>query len=352
MFREPTVFIVGAGASAEADLPVGETLKQQIKLLTPVRNSNFIETLESGDALIFDALKIASRPPGSALDAESFERRLAAARRVATALPLAGSIDSLLESYADDADMRLFGKLAIARTILAAESKSRLIKYGSQEGRLKDELRIEDTWYPKLARMIFDGRRPSDGPAIFNNVSVICFNYDRCIESFFFNALRRYFSMDASAARTAMCGLKIVHPYGKVGDLAWQSNARGAVNFGAEPSADQLLSISSQIRIYTEQSNDTTIATEITRIIASSTRAVFLGFGFHQQNLDLLRPKNGSRIFSVVMTSLGISSFDIEMAKSLAGNCVNLKNGYPNVSAPQGIGCKELFNALGLTLKN
>lgn len=352
MFREPTVFVIGAGASAEADLPVGEKLKQEIKLLTPVGDSSFLDTMASGDQLVFDALMLASRPANSSLDVQSFKNRLAAARRVATALSLAGSIDALLESHAQDADMRLFGKLAIARAILFAESKSRLKRYGPIEGDAEDELRVDKTWYPKLAKFIFDGRRPSDGPAIFNNVSMICFNYDRCIETFFFNALRRYFSMDADTARNAMSGLNIIRPYGKVGSLGWQSPLQDAVEFGAEVTAEKLLSLSSQIRIYTEQSNDTNVTNEISQVMTQANRAVFLGFGFHRQNIDLIRPTKESRISSVLMTSFGLSAQDIHVAMRLACVCVHGGVDPSHVVSPHDSSCSALFTKASLALKN
>jgi hypothetical protein len=42
---------------------------------------------------------------------------------------------------------------------------------------------------------------------------------------------------------------------------------------------------------------------------------VFLGFGFHQQNLELVRPEDPSDAKRVFATALGISKSDCEVVK-------------------------------------
>lgn len=351
MFREPTVFIVGAGASAEFDLPSGEALKTTIRKMTPARSQNFAKDNTAGDNLVYEALKLASTNAHGQLDIAALDRRLAAAKQISTSLSLAGSIDALLESHSDDEDMRLYGKLAIVKAIVGAESQSRLKKYKIVEDDPKLEASIAGTWYPEFAKMIFEGRRPGDGPRIFENLFIICFNYDRCIEQFLFIALRRYFAMDEDTARIAMTGLKIVHPYGTVGGLPWRSET-DTIEFGAEIDADRLLSVQSRIRVYTEQQRDTKIVEDIQKCVSTARRAVFLGFGFHRQNLELIKPRDGSQIGVVLSTSLGLSAEDVAMARQLAVNTVKFRGTTPNIIFPYNCSCTALFSQLSLTLKN
>jgi hypothetical protein len=69
------------------------------------------------------------------------------------------------------------------------------------------------------------------------------FNYDRCIEQYLFHALQDYYGVSPHEASAMMASLKIFRPYGKIGDLPWQSQ-EGAVPFGKSPT----LNLSSKLR--------------------------------------------------------------------------------------------------------
>lgn len=60
MFKSKTVFIVGAGASCEAGLPSGDTLKERIAELLDIRFNDWGSDQISGDRRIVKALREAA----------------------------------------------------------------------------------------------------------------------------------------------------------------------------------------------------------------------------------------------------------------------------------------------------
>jgi len=65
--------------------------------------------------------------------------------------------------------------------------------------------------------MLTEGVKCADVDEIFNNVSIVCFNYDRCIEIFLKEALITYYKIDEIKSVDLVGRLNIIHPYGSVG---------------------------------------------------------------------------------------------------------------------------------------
>lgn len=93
----------------------------------------------------------------------------------------------------------------------------------------------------------------------------------------------------------------ILHVYGKLADLPWQSDS-GLV-YGSrdlKPFIDHMMG---SIRVIYERTNDE--IQNITRIIKKSRRIFFLGFGFASENLSALElPQiipEGQRIYGTVL---------------------------------------------------
>src|SRR5690349_15528790 len=104
-----TVFILGAGASAEAKLPTGSELKTDI-----ARALNITDDFGrpgKGDIKIAQALYSFANTahPYSG----NMERFWNAAQRICRAMPQAISIDSFIDSHSGDEEIELCGKLAI-----------------------------------------------------------------------------------------------------------------------------------------------------------------------------------------------------------------------------------------------
>jgi len=81
-----TVFVIGAGASCEVGLPVGEELKGKISQLLNIQYDNFRTKMKSGDHTIQQAL----------CKTNNYHRLALAALRIKDALPLAISIDNFM----------------------------------------------------------------------------------------------------------------------------------------------------------------------------------------------------------------------------------------------------------------
>jgi len=55
-----------------------------------------------------------------------------------------------------------------------------------------------------------------DLASMFDNISIICFNYDRCIEHYLYSALVAHYGITKPAAAKIMGKLRIHHPYGVI----------------------------------------------------------------------------------------------------------------------------------------
>src|SRR4051794_31475196 len=137
-------------------------------------------------------------------------------------------------------------------------------------------------------RHLVAGANPEN---IFDNLSIISFNYDRCTEYFLFHAVKAVFSVGDAEAAEAMQSLQILHPYGTVGLLPELSDAAGGVPFGQQTS--DCSALRSSIHTYTEQISDRTQQALVHHVIRDCGRLIFMGFAFHQQNMKLLRPQDG-----------------------------------------------------------
>ena len=158
-------------------------------------------------------------------------------------------------------------------------------------------------------QILTDGRRKENINQLFEDVYCITFNYDRCIEHFFFHALQNYYNIKPDEAAGIMQGFKIFHPYGMVGRLPWQGG-RVSTPFGADVSGRDLLSLAEQIKTYTERIEDEEAITEMRQLVQKAKVIVFLGFAFHQQNMRLIKPDQKSKAKRVFATARGISSGD------------------------------------------
>jgi hypothetical protein len=131
---------------------------------------------------------------------------------------------------------------------------------------------------------------------IFNNLAIINFNYDRCVEHFMYHAMLHLYPSRGEAFIVELLNstLKVIHPYGRVGNLIWQDR-KNAAHFGMERTGDELAQLSTQIRTYNEEVDDTAKVEEIRKRMAEAQRIVFLGFHFHKQNVELIAPARESK---------------------------------------------------------
>lgn len=308
MFKSNTVFIVGAGASKEAGLPVGNELTLKIADLVNIYAD--LGQLKAGDYRVFEAMKQLQRS-----DARWEKNQfLGSGRALAEAMDMAVSIDTFLESHASNSEFVMVGKLGIVRAIAMAEHKSKMAASKDRVSpfRIRD---LSGTWYTSLAQQLFTGI-PADRPQYaFTGVSFVVFNYDRCLQTFLVRAMEVYFRITTEQAQAIVSAVPIVHAYGTIGSVF--PGTPGFVSYGDEDV--DLVSAVERIKTFSE-SVDSEIAVKIKQLVGDADTLVFLGFGFHSQNMELLSPGDRFELdhpnrYRAFATTFGLSESDAQFAR-------------------------------------
>src|SRR5262249_49387219 len=140
--------------------------------------------------------------------------------------------------------------------------------------------------------------------------------------------------------------LRIYHPYGTVGHLPWQKK-QPSVEFGGYEDRDDLVAVSEQIKTFTERIDDQNFLAGMKDCISSAKKMAFLGFAFHEQNMELLRLSNKANVDSVYATTLARSDSDKQIIKSLINSCLKRNTTTHELVDSE---CAVLFDQFSLTL--
>lgn len=294
MIRVPTTFVIGAGASAELNFPTGPSLLRDISALLQF-GGQYDRVRGSGTARDIGLAYARSTGQSGVHPLDPFYD---AAARVRSAAEIARSIDNVIDQNDDDPLVEVAGKIAIAYRLLTAESESKLAALSDQVG-LYDLGKLQDTWLLPFGQMLTTDVRKSQVDSIFDKLKIITFNYDRSIEAILPTLLVAAYGLDLSEAVAISKRLRIFHPYGQVGRLSWNLGADGGIPYGWV-ARDKLELIAPQIRTFTEQLADDDELAEMRQAVQQAEHLVFLGFGFHRQNMRLLAPETDTRAIKVV----------------------------------------------------
>lgn len=354
MFRQDTTIVVGAGASCELGLPSGEGLKQQIMGVLGRTSENSYGFSDHTMQLIMKAF-VGADPFAWNTKLEPF--RLAA-DRILRGLPLAPSIDNFLHSHQEDENVVRLGKLAIGLCILRAERHSHFFTRQTATERVAARLSprvvhqptiressMAKTWYPALAQQLFSGVQRNNIKQVFENVRFVVFNYDRCLEQFIWMALQDYFDVDGEEAAEALEGVQFSHPYGSLGVLPWRSNSGEGLALGEEDVEDYWF-VGTRLRTFTE-SVKSDIGRSVTEAIEQARTIIILGFGYLDQNIQLLCPGPDKRASRVLSTGFGVSLPDQDVMKNAMMTLG--KQTYINSHVEPGT-CRDLFDNYRLML--
>ncbi|MEH6717184.1 hypothetical protein [Parasphingorhabdus flavimaris] len=302
MFRAKTVLVIGAGASVEVGLPMGSQLLKQIVKLTNIKFE--FNRQNAGDHDIVEALKLCLDEGG---EVTKLNKHLAAGRQLGESAKQALSIDNVIDAL-EDPQIELVGKIGIVRAILKAEAASPAFKSTQGMPDTMDLSQFNDTWYGSLTKILTENVRKSQVHSLFDNLEIINFNYDRCLEHYLPISLASYYGLKPEAIREVMQGLTIHRPYGIAGRLPWQTGDAPSVGFG-EGSPQLLADVAQQVRTFTERVEEGEALAAMRATIAGADRVVFLGFAFHRQNVELLAQKMQSHS-ELVATAYQISKSD------------------------------------------
>lgn len=292
-----TVFVIGAGASKEANLPTGIELTRKIAQLLDISfPDNFKQ--KSGDFTITEAFRLLVKSqdgrPGD------FNPYLNEARHIRDAMSQASSIDNFIDTQRDNQKIALCGKLAIVQSILEAEKKSLLYfdKYKNVSSLNFNSL--HKTWYCSFFQLLHENCTKDELKVRCQNITLIIFNYDRCIEHFLLHSLQNWYKInEAEAAEIVKC-INIYHPYGQVGHLPWMRTI-DSIGFGELPTGQKLLELASQIKTFAEGTDpESSEILEIKQHMAKVSHLIFLGFAFHKLNMKLLAPAANVKGFNIV----------------------------------------------------
>ena len=114
-----TVYIIGAGASHEIGLPVGETLKTKIAKTLEIKHG--FQSERGGNQALWNCMIRYFNESRDKLD-----RVAVACDYISKNMPLTRSIDNLLDLNRQDEELSMCGKVAIIDSILKAERESLL----------------------------------------------------------------------------------------------------------------------------------------------------------------------------------------------------------------------------------
>lgn len=306
------VFVIGAGASEEVKLPTSNELKQKVSRLLDFKFNGFEQT--SGDHAIVEALRLHVRQPdGRPGDFYPF---ILGARKIKNAVHLAISIDNFIDAHRGDDKLALCAKLAIGRSILDAERGSLLYFTKPREDSTVNYDSLKQTWYIPFFQLLTENCTSTDLQERLEKITLIVFNYDRCIEHFLYHALQNYYTISSDEAAKLVNGINIYHPYGNVGALPWQASE--AVGFGVEPGSKQLLMLPQRIKTFAEGTDpESSEVLEIKKRVGQADKIVFMGFAFHKLNMNLISPAgtefHTGRPKQCFATTFGVSDSDTEV---------------------------------------
>lgn len=306
------VLVLGAGASKEYDLPLGFELKSVIAQLLEFKFEHSYLP-QKGDIVVFDALRTFQLDFPEKVD--EINELIAAGREIIAGLPQAPSIDQYIFNQSGKNKIETVGKIAITRAIQISEGKSKLAtqiphNYDTKIRRFSD-WKIDDTWLPRLFMTLVDGCASLDAlEERLSKIKVISFNYDRVFKHYLYFALRNYYPESDSRIARVLRTMSVVHPYGSLGPLEWEDNRNG-LQFGQKLDGPRLAEVASGIKTFNE-STESSLHEVVRQSMARAKLVMFLGFGYHQQNIDFLASPNSvnGKVFG---TARGMSDFDKAM---------------------------------------
>jgi hypothetical protein len=248
MITTPTVFILGAGASAPHKFDTGETLLRNARNMAPLTLMEYIKPLQSYEAT---PLRDALINTGDL------------------------SIDAMLETRRD---IQNAGKMLMARMLL------------HQERNALGNLHVaERDWYGTLFTAM---DAPTVEAALAQKVTFITYNYDRSLEYRLAHAWRVKFDPHQLVHAPSIQRM-FIHLHGQLGFLPEVGGEGGMrVPYGGSAAGitdGDVLEAKGHMKIVSEPHPDEPQFIKAREALSQAERVVFLGFGFAPRNLERLQ---------------------------------------------------------------
>ncbi len=270
MITKPTVLILGAGASQPYNFPLGEGLFWEV-----INNALGRAGAETLVKMGFSKEEI-----------DKFKKDLFGSGTV--------SVDVFLEHRKELIDI---GKAAIALILVRREKVHTL--YDSGEGK----------WYKYFYYKLSASFEEFGN----NEVSVITYNYDRSLEHFLFNSLKKMYNKPDGACAEQLKKIPIIHLHGRLGYLPWQ-DLSGRDYFPHNNEPDILKESAKDIKIISE---DIDVDTEpdfvkARKLLKKAERVYILGFGYNRTNIERLKIDEWGGIDKVTGSTKGFVANELQ----------------------------------------
>jgi hypothetical protein len=270
-----TVFVLGAGASAPFNYPLGRTLVSDILRYNP---AGMPARPLSGEKGRYAAFAAALRDSG------------------------AYSVDLFLERNERFMDV---GKRAIARALILHECNDDLWcdeypsdSYPTRTGNI-------DNWYKYLFNKLVVGVPFED----VNRWSLgfVTFNYDRSLEHFLFTTAKNFYGKSDDETANALKDLPFIHVHGHLGLLPWQQGSTGRRPYEYRMDDAVISEAAAQIKILHEAQESSPEFDAARGLIRNAERVYVLGFGYHPTNVKRLQLGMGELKVPPVGTCVGLT---------------------------------------------
>jgi hypothetical protein len=308
MINTKTVLVLGAGASKPYEFPTGKELVRQIRDFAGSRAEKWCESCN---------ISLAGRRPAD-------EEYLAHVVILMQSLHLElkecdpDSIDQFLELRPDMAEA---GVLLISILLLSAEHESEEHLWSDTTG---------GHWYNYLKNRLVNLSKALGQ----NQLRVISFNYDRSLEHYLFRSLKPFYvgTLTDEAYVDAVKQTQFLHIYGSLGPLPWQS-ATGMVPYGAK-GCGEILTAAKSIKVLHQGAEDAVQRNFIQaqEWLKWAHRVLFLGFGFHEDNVKRLTLANVLRPTQIISgTSYGLDHTRRSQVEFCTESAQRPDRLYPNI---------------------
>ncbi len=270
MIKTKTLFILGAGASAPFGYHTSDKLRYEILFNSSKYEVDIVKALNRCD----------DNPVTFRQDIKRFYDAFSGSAGY--------SIDSFLEERPKEHPFMYIGKTFIAKILISCEKDNNL------------RINTEKNWYMYL----FGRMKVSFEELSQNRISFITFNYDRSLEYFLFEAIKKQFDKESEECVKMMKNFQIVHLYGKLDPLPWQE-PHGKEYSTTKNLIERLRAAPINIKLISDEREvkKSEHFQEAYKLIEWADRIFFLGFSFDETNLKRLHLdfiENKKQIFATV----------------------------------------------------